>query len=130
MIFPYQLWKAKVAEIKALKEQMASKATLSEITDLYDEMVSLLNEMCADPECRQGHDHWKAKYHSIATRVTSKIDDFAGKPEAALYNRRGLIDRHIGKGLPPHQLEIDIMRHDVMHLREFLKSYSRQNIRS
>lgn len=128
VFFPYQLWKANRAEISALKDQISAKASLGEITDLYDETIRLLHDMERDHNCGKGVEHWEAKYKSLEEAIHAKIEAFAGKPEADIYARRGLIDhtKQTFGMLPAHQLYIDSARHDIMHLREFIKAYSRR----
>jgi hypothetical protein len=68
---------------------------------------------------------WADEFHVLVDEMAAKIEQLAGKAEAELCKTRGNVLRRFGRGLPPHQLYIDMAIHDLDYLRTFIQQYSR-----
>ena len=107
------------------KEQL-----LAEIARLRTKLVRFRVEMVKQEALKKSEKEWDREFGEIAKEIREKIVAFAGEPEAEIYDARGTIKRHFGEGTLPHQRVLDIVVHDLEHLREFIKDYSRNKHRN
>jgi len=99
---------------------------LDEIGGLRTRLVRFRIEMQRDINGSRSKAEWEADFHEIENAVASRIEAFASKAEAEIYLHRGTIQRVLAETIP-HQRIIDIAVHDLEHLREFIKAYSRRH---
>jgi hypothetical protein len=121
----FQVWNAEHKKVHATGSREEARKQLAEIGRLRRRLVELRVEMARDEYGAKSEAEWEEEFGRLATEITGKIRAFAGDAEAEIYDARGNINRRVGKGLPPHQRIIDIVIHDLDHLREFIKDYSR-----
>jgi hypothetical protein len=111
----------RIAELEGAADRRAEKREiLDEIGELRVQLVVLFNDMLKEDALRTSPEEWDRRFHKLEAAIGKKIEQFSGKASAKLFMNRGIIGRHFGKGLPPHQLTIDIVRFDLEQLRTFI----------
>jgi hypothetical protein len=121
----FHVWKAERKKVDAGCSREETRKQLAEIGKLRRRLVEFRVEMVQDQKGSKTEQEWEKEFGAIAAEITEKIRGFAGDAEADIYDARGNISRRFGPGTPPHQRIIDIVIHDLDHLREFIKDYSR-----
>ena len=71
---------------------------------------------------------WEGKFDALQNEIASKIEQVSSKAEAMLYLHRGNLKRPINTnmgGFLNHRL-VDICIHDLDHLSQFIRDFSRK----
>ncbi len=132
----FSVWYREHVEKEKLQEKLIVKLKnrqklLNEIGELRIRIGAIRIEMENDFRQRKFSEaEWQPKFDSLQDEIAAKIEHFASPAEAHIYRHRGNIQRPIspmGGFLNP--LLVDICIHDLNHLDQFIRDYSRQKER-
>jgi hypothetical protein len=121
----FRVWRVERVRVNSLERTRGTQTLLDEIADLRAKLVRLRIELVRDPKgTAMSVEEGERRFKEIEKTIGKKIEMLAGKAEADIYLSRGNIQRAVGVS-NVHQLYVDICIHDLDHLREFIKDYSR-----
>lgn len=109
----------------ALEERKDKQRHLDEIAALREQLVHLRIEMEGDKAGIKKSEEWQEKFLDLEGKIAFEIEQFSSKAEANIYRIRGNLKRDLSRHRK-HQIYIDMAAHDVDHLKEFIKAYSRK----
>jgi hypothetical protein len=122
-----QLYYEEKGRADALEERKDKQRHLDEIAALRTRLVQLRIAMEGDETRIRKLEQWQETFLDLEDKIAYEMEQFSSKAEADIYRNRGNLRRDLSWHRK-HQIYIDMAAHDIEHLKEFIKAYSRSRL--